>query len=99
MDLAIWPPVGLLPPADRALSVAIGLVNDGVGVVIANGGTPIAQDRLSHFFDKFYSTKKASGGIGLGTSYAASVIKAHGGKVSVQSSEEDGTRVKVWLPA
>lgn len=87
-----------LDPKDHHLGVVLGDVDDGLGVVVSNGGAPLSEEQAEHFFDKFNSTKKASGGTGLGTSYAATVVKAHGGKISVQSNETDGTRVRVWLP-
>lgn len=87
-----------LPPTEQKLSVALGDIDDGIGIVVANGGPPIPTDLLPHFFEKFNSTKKGSGGTGLGTSYAYTVVTAHGGRMSVSSSAEEGTRVRVWLP-
>lgn len=87
-----------LPPTEQKLSVALGDIDNGVGIVVANGGPPIPSDLLPHFFEKFNSTKKGSGGTGLGTSYAYTVVTAHGGRMSVSSSAEEGTRVRVWLP-
>jgi two-component system sensor histidine kinase/response regulator len=90
--------VQALDPSEQKLSVALGEVDDGVGIVVANGGPPIPEELLPHFFEKFNSTKKGSGGTGLGTSYAYTVVTAHGGRMSVSSSAEEGTRVRVWLP-
>ncbi len=71
---------------------------DTVVVEVANGGPAIPEDRLATFFDKFNSTKTGAGGTGLGTTYARIVTEAHGGSISVSSSEADGTRVRVTLP-
>jgi len=74
------------------------LEEEAVGIEVINGGAPVPAYVISSFFEKFNSTKTASGGTGLGTSYAQIVTEAHGGSISVSSSEEDGTRVRVELP-
>ena len=72
--------------------------SDTVSVEVINGGPPIPDYLLERFFDKFNSTKTASGGTGLGTTFAHIVTEAHGGSISVSSSAEDGTRVRITLP-
>lgn len=47
--------------------------------------------------DPFFTTKQAGSGLGLATSY--SIIKKHGGHVSIDSRTGAGTTVKVLLPA
>lgn len=69
-----------------------------VVVEIVNGGAPVPERLLATFFEKFNSTKAGEGGTGLGTTYARIVTEAHGGSISVSSSAEDGTRVRVELP-
>ncbi|MFW6312315.1 MAG: response regulator [Spirochaetota bacterium] len=68
-------------------------------VTVANGGPPIPPDRLAGFFEKFNSNRtEKAGGLGLGTTYARIVTRAHGGEISVTSTEEEGTIVTVALP-
>jgi len=69
-----------------------------VVIEIVNGGAPVPEKQLATFFEKFNSTKTGDGGTGLGTTYARIVTEAHGGSISVSSSAEDGTRVRVVLP-
>ena len=69
-----------------------------VTVDVHNGGDPVPPERLATFFDRFNSTKLGQGGTGLGTTYARIVTEAHGGSISVSSSAEDGTRVRISLP-
>ncbi|MEQ9105141.1 MAG: hybrid sensor histidine kinase/response regulator [Rhodothermales bacterium] len=74
-------------------------VEDGYAVVrVRNGGAPVSAECLPTFFDKFNSTKSDRGGTGLGTSYAALVTRAHGGRIEVASNATDGTTVTVRLP-
>lgn len=87
-----------LPAKEQNLSIAVGETEGGVGFLVVNGGPPVPEHRLEHFFEKFNSTKKTTGGTGLGTSYAAIVVRAHGGTIAVRSTLEQGTRIRVWLP-
>lgn len=80
------------------VQVVCELAGKAVIVTVANGGPPIPDHMLPTFFEKFNSTKSESGGTGLGTTYARIVTEAHGGSISVSSSAEDGTRVRVELP-
>lgn len=65
-------------------------------IEINNRGKIISKDKLLTFFDKFNVIgKKKKGGMGLGTSYAYLVTKAHGGEISVTSNKKYGTTVSV----
>lgn len=68
-----------------------------VSLEIADNGTGIPEDEQAKIFDLFYSTRK--GGTGLGLAIVERIARAHGGKVSVESSVGAGTTVAVQLPA
>jgi CheY-like chemotaxis protein len=85
-------------PDGRGVLVQCNASESSVTIDIINGGDPVPQERLTTFFEKFNSTKAGEGGTGLGTTYARIVTEAHGGSISVSSSAEDGTRVRVELP-
>lgn len=87
-----------LPPASQGLLVVMRVIADEVHVDIHNGGDPIPPARLITFFDKFNSTKRQTGGTGLGTSYARIVVRAHGGSITVESDATRGTCVSFRLP-
>lgn len=67
---------------------------------VRNTGVPIAEEDLSHLFERFYRVDRArsAGGYGLGLSIAESIVKLHGGKISVSSTAETGTTFTVALP-
>ncbi|MQS90180.1 HAMP domain-containing histidine kinase [Lactobacillus salsicarnum] len=63
-----------------------------VVVRVANNGKPIPKESLDHLFDRFYrvedSRSKATGGTGLGLAIAQSMVKMHGGQISVESNDD-----------
>ena len=67
---------------------------------VHNSGDPIPEAELPHLFERFYRVDRArsAGGYGLGLSIAQSIVKAHGGKISVTSSAGAGTTFLVNLP-
>lgn len=67
-----------------------------IAVRIRNSGSYIPPADLDRIFDLFYTTRK--GGSGLGLPVAARAIADHGGKLSVESSLEEGTEFTLLLP-
>ena len=67
-------------------------------VEIHNGGPPIPEDLLPHLFDPFRSGNATPGStsLGLGLFIAHEIVRAHGGTISVSSSEA-GTHFTVRL--
>jgi heavy metal sensor kinase len=74
---------------------------DTVSFIVEDDGVGIAADHLPHIFDRFYRVPSADPekGLGLGLSFVAWIVKAHGGTIDVQSELEKGTRFTVTLPA
>jgi len=64
---------------------------------ITDTGCGIAPENLSRIFDRYFTTKKE--GTGLGLTVVERIIKAHGGRVSVESKLGKGTSFFVNLPA
>ena len=68
-----------------------------VKIAISDTGTGISPKYLSKIFDPFFTTKQAGSGIGLTSSF--SIIKRHGGHITVDSTEGKGTLFSIYLPA
>ncbi len=70
-------------------------------LVVEDSGMGIPQDHLPHIFDRFYRVPDPNPekGLGLGLSFVASIVKAHGGEISVESEIGKGSRFTVRLPA
>jgi signal transduction histidine kinase len=90
---------------DRKISVRVkqrGL-NNKVDIFIRDNGLGIPQDELKRIFKRFYrvptSSSKETKGTGLGLAIVQTIIKKHGGKISVDSKGEGrGTTFVVQLP-
>jgi len=88
-------------PAGGRVDVRVEAGHETVRLVVADNGVGIAADHLPHIFDRFYRVPSADPdkGLGLGLSFVAWIVKAHGGSIDVQSELNKGTRFTVTLPA
>ncbi|MBN1981494.1 MAG: PAS domain S-box protein [Chitinivibrionales bacterium] len=68
-----------------------------VEIIIRDTGVGIPAEVMPKIFDPFFSTKKQGSGLGLAISF--SIVKNHGGLLSVESKPRAGTSVTVLLPA
>jgi PAS domain S-box-containing protein len=68
-----------------------------IAIQIADTGYGIPKKFLHKIFDPFFTTKDKGNGLGLSVTY--SIIKKHNGHILVESSERNGTRFTIFLPA
>ncbi len=67
-----------------------------VTIQITDHGIGISHDQLQRIFEPYFTTKQDGSGLGLAISY--SIIKNHGGHISVTSSPGKGSAFTVYLP-
>jgi two-component system phosphate regulon sensor histidine kinase PhoR len=76
--------------------------NGMVQITVADNGIGIAKADQRYVFDKFYRSEsakdKAIPGIGLGLSYVKLLVEAHGGSISLDSMEGEGTTFTIVIP-
>ncbi len=65
---------------------------------VRDTGTGIAPEHLHRIFDPFFTTKAIGKGSGLGLSTASSIVKSHGGFITVESELGIGTEISVYIP-
>lgn len=69
-----------------------------VDVSVTDTGCGIAPENLARIFDPFFTSKEVGKGTGLGLSVSYGIVKAHGGKITVDSVVGEGTAFHVFLP-
>lgn len=74
-------------------------IGDYVVVTVKDTGIGIVPNLLEHIFDPFVTTKKPGIGTGLGLSTVMSIVKAHGGFITVESKINVGSSFQIYLPA
>jgi signal transduction histidine kinase len=67
-----------------------------VWVSVADTGGGIPQEQINRIFEPFFTTKKK--GTGLGLMIVQRIVRAHGGRVEVESHVNRGTTFRVWFP-
>lgn len=80
---------------DELISIYI-TTNNSIDITIHNQAA-VPEKIRPHFFEK-YSTEGKRKGTGLGTYSAKLIAETQGATISMQTSEEDGTRITVSFP-
>ena len=102
---APWPPEGgknydptvsistkiLLPPLGGAGAKQ-------VEISISDNGPGIPKAVLDKIFQPFFTTKPTGQGTGLGLSLSYDIVKAHGGELTVETKEGEGSIFTILLP-
>ena len=78
------------------LTLQTGEGADGVWVSVADTGGGIPQEQINRIFEPFYTTKKQ--GTGLGLMIVQRIVRAHGGRIELESQVGHGTTFRIWLP-
>ena len=73
--------------------------NDKVMISIKDSGTGVDPENMDKLFDPFFTTRKVGEGIGLGLSLSYTIIKKHGGQITVESSPGEGALFTIILPS
>jgi len=89
-----------LPDRERGIDIETRLAADlsRLELKIHDEGEGIAPEHLSRLTDPFFTTKRDSGGTGLGLSVSAGIVKEHGGTLTFDSTPGKGTTVTLSLP-
>ena len=68
-----------------------------VAVTVSDEGEGVRSDDATRIFDPFFSTKKGSGGTGLGLTVSLGIVRGYGGDIRVSSAPGGGATFEVFL--
>jgi signal transduction histidine kinase len=89
-------------PSGGKVELGVDYIGDEVQFRVADEGKGISEEELPYIFEPFRrttSSKDEVPGVGLGLSVAQRIVRAHGGRISVESQLGKGTTFRVYLPA
>jgi signal transduction histidine kinase len=78
------------------LTLQTGETSEEVWVSVGDTGGGIPQEQINRIFEPFYTTKKK--GSGLGLMIVQRIVRAHNGRIELDSRVGRGTTFRIWLP-
>lgn len=78
------------------LTLQTGESPDHVWVSVSDTGGGIPEEQISRIFEPFFTTKKK--GTGLGLMIVQRIVRAHNGRIELESHVGRGTTFRIWLP-
>jgi signal transduction histidine kinase len=89
-------------PAGGEVSVEVAERDGEAVLVVADSGVGIPGDDLPHIFERFWrgeqSRARHTGGAGIGLAIVRELVRAHDGRIDVESKPGEGSRFRVSLP-
>jgi hypothetical protein len=85
-------------PRGGWLSVISRRENGSAVIEVSDTGLGIPAEHLSRIYDPFFTTKAIGKGTGLGLSITYGIVQEHGGTMTCESAEGQGTRFALALP-
>jgi two-component system, NtrC family, sensor kinase len=83
---------------EPTVSVSTKKIRNKVVLTVKDNGNGIPQKILDKIFQPFFTTKPTGQGTGLGLSLSYDIIKAHGGKLEVNTKEKEFAEFVILLP-
>jgi CheY-like chemotaxis protein len=67
-------------------------------LVIQDDGFGMSEDTLRRAFEPFFSTRPRAQASGMGLAVVHSIVRSHGGQIVLESKQDAGSTVTLWLP-
>ena len=83
---------------DPAVIISTSKNNGMMEIKVEDNGPGISQKVLNKIFQPFFTTKPSGQGTGLGLSLSYDIVKTHGGELTVETKEGEGTTFIINLP-
>ena len=89
-------------PDGTEIEVVARPCEDAIETAVIDHGIGIPRDEIPQLFERFHRARNVSsryyGGLGLGLYIADQIVRAHRGRIEVQSTAESGTTFRVVIP-
>jgi PAS domain S-box-containing protein len=82
-----------------SIRISAALKEGKIALDFSDDGPGIAPENIGKVFDPFFTTRRPTGGTGLGLTISQAIVKEHGGKIEVESTPGAGATFRVLLPA
>ncbi|HQV32260.1 MAG TPA: ATP-binding protein [Calditrichia bacterium] len=82
----------------NCIRIRTGFDGREIKIAILDEGLGVPEEFRGRLFDPFFTTRKTQGSPGFGLAIARQIIRAHGGEVVVEESDEASTAVVVRVP-
>jgi len=87
-----------VPEARKKIRIVSSLERDRIRIVFQDTGPGIPAEIAKRVFDPFFTTKEVGTGTGLGLSITYSIVKEHGGDISLSKTPGGGATFTVEVP-
>lgn len=85
-------------PSGGSITVRAADERDYARITVEDTGVGIPAEEQPRVFERFYQVEHTRGGAGLGLAICKQLVEMHGGTISVDSSEGNGSRFHFTLP-
>ncbi|MGR6922997.1 sensor histidine kinase [[Actinomadura] parvosata] len=89
-------------PPEASVTVRVGSFGGLAVLEVADTGPGVPPEHVPHLFDRLYRVgrgrSRADGGAGLGLAIVAAIVRAHGGRVELDTAPGAGATFRVLLP-
>ncbi|MFL5733262.1 MAG: ATP-binding protein [Chloroflexia bacterium] len=89
-------------PAEGKITVKVGAMEGGACVSVSDRGVGIPEEAQSRLFQRYFRAPNVAGlgmeGMGIGLYVVKEIVALHGGEVSVESKEGEGSTFTFCLP-
>jgi two-component system, OmpR family, sensor kinase len=87
-------------PDGSPITIGIAAEGEAVTVMVHDRGVGVPEEERERLFERYFRGSNVSGtvGTGIGLYFVRMVVELHGGTVSVESAEDEGSTFAVRLP-
>jgi two-component system OmpR family sensor kinase len=85
-------------PSGLPIEISVKQNNTYIVVTVKDFGKGISATEIENIFERFVRFSKHNEGLGLGLPIAKAIIEAHGGQITVESVQSEGSLFSITLP-